>query len=104
MPLAERRQPFDHPNWLFEVKYDGFRALAYMERGAVRLVSRKGNTYKSFPTLCQALGAWIDTRERGATKCDDFRDLSRAPAAPPASGPKPIKTALRCGAPPVRCP
>src|ERR1017187_2582548 len=48
--------------------------------------------------------AWIDTRERGATKCDDFRDLSRAPAAPPASGPKPIKTALRCGAPPVRCP
>src|ERR1039458_4338351 len=42
--------------------------------------------------------------KRGATKCDDFRDLSRAPAAPPASGPKPIKTALRCGAPPVRCP
>src|ERR1035441_6247272 len=35
--------------------------------------------------------------KRGATKCDDFRDLSRAPAAPPASGPKPIKTALRCG-------
>jgi bifunctional non-homologous end joining protein LigD len=59
MPLAERRQPFDHPNWLFEVKYDGFRALAYLERGAVRLVSRKGNTYKSFPTLCQALGAWM---------------------------------------------
>src|ERR1039457_4295792 len=43
-------------------------------------------------------------QQRGATKCDDFRDLSRAPAAPPASGPKPIKTALRCGAPPVRCP
>src|ERR1035438_1974049 len=31
----------------------------------------------------------LPTREMGATKCDDFRDLSRAPAAPPASGPKP---------------
>jgi bifunctional non-homologous end joining protein LigD len=48
MPLAERRQPFDHPDWLFEVKYDGFR-----------LVSRKGNTYKSFPALCQSLGVCL---------------------------------------------
>jgi ATP-dependent DNA ligase len=30
MPLEQRRQPFDHPDWLFEVKYDGFRALAYL--------------------------------------------------------------------------
>ena len=52
-----------------------------------------------FPQICAPLYS-----KRGATKCDDFRDLSRAPAAPPASGPKPIKTALRCGAPPVRCP
>jgi len=47
MPLAERPQPFDHPDWLFELKYDGFRALAYLERGTVRLDSRKGNMYKS---------------------------------------------------------
>ena len=59
MPLAERRQPFDHPDWLFEVKYDGFRALAYLEDGPVRLVSRKGNTYKSFPALCQSLGVCL---------------------------------------------
>jgi len=44
MPLAERRQPFDYPDWLFEVKCDGFRALAYLEDGAMRLVSRKGDT------------------------------------------------------------
>jgi len=28
MPLAQLREPFDHPDWLFAVKYDGFRALA----------------------------------------------------------------------------
>lgn len=52
MPLAVLREPFDHPDWLFEIKYDGFRALAYIEHGSVRLVSRKGNVYKSFDNLC----------------------------------------------------
>jgi bifunctional non-homologous end joining protein LigD len=47
------------PDWLFEVKYDGFRTLAYLERGTVRLVSRKENLYKSFPALCQSLGACL---------------------------------------------
>jgi len=28
MPLLKRRLPFDHPDWLFQLKYDGFRALA----------------------------------------------------------------------------
>jgi bifunctional non-homologous end joining protein LigD len=57
MPLAQLQEPFDHPEWLYEVKYDGFRALAYLESGTARLVSRKGNTYKSFPALCEALRA-----------------------------------------------
>jgi len=24
-------EPFDHPDWIFEVKHDGFRAVAYIE-------------------------------------------------------------------------
>ena len=28
MPLASVRAPFDHSDWIFELKYDGFRALA----------------------------------------------------------------------------
>ena len=28
MPLSRRPRPFNHPEWLFELKYDGFRALA----------------------------------------------------------------------------
>jgi ATP-dependent DNA ligase len=28
MPLSRRAKPFNHPEGLFELKYDGFRALA----------------------------------------------------------------------------
>ena len=63
MPLAVLGQPFDHPDWLYEVKYDGFRALAYIEDGRTRLVSRKANTYKSFPGLCSAIADSLAVRE-----------------------------------------
>jgi ATP-dependent DNA ligase len=33
MPLARLPESFDHPDWIFEMKYDGFRALAYVEHG-----------------------------------------------------------------------
>jgi bifunctional non-homologous end joining protein LigD len=33
-------QPFDRPGWLFEVKWDGYRAIAEIEGGRVRLYSR----------------------------------------------------------------
>jgi bifunctional non-homologous end joining protein LigD len=36
-------KPFDDPNWLFEVKWDGYRAVAFIESGSVRLVSRNQN-------------------------------------------------------------
>ena len=35
--------PFDDPRWLFEVKWDGYRALAVIEQDGVTLTSRKGN-------------------------------------------------------------
>src|ERR1043166_8539902 len=57
MPLARLHAPFDHSDWLFELKYDGFRAFAYVEADAVRLVSRRGNVYKSFRDLCARVAA-----------------------------------------------
>src|SRR5437763_10768007 len=59
MPLARLPQPFDHPDWIFEIKYDGFRALAYMESEKVRLVSRNGNTFKSFADLCATISGCL---------------------------------------------
>jgi bifunctional non-homologous end joining protein LigD len=53
--LARSLAAFNDPDWLFELKHDGFRSLAYVEDGHCRLVSRRRNTYKSFEVLREAL-------------------------------------------------
>ena len=54
MPLIQFPAPFDDPDSLYEVKFDGFRALAYVEDGRCELVSRKGHVYRRFAELCQS--------------------------------------------------
>jgi bifunctional non-homologous end joining protein LigD len=45
-------KPFDDPNWLFEIKWDGYRAVAFIDEGSLRLVSRtQNNLTKQFPEL-----------------------------------------------------
>ena len=39
MCLIQFSTPFDDPDFLYEVKFDGFRALAYVEDGHCELVS-----------------------------------------------------------------
>ncbi len=34
------KEPFDHPEWLFEVKWDGYRAIAEIQDGKVSLYTR----------------------------------------------------------------
>lgn len=36
-------EPFDNPAWLFEIKWDGYRAIAFIEDSSIRLVSRNHN-------------------------------------------------------------
>lgn len=43
MLAAVAEKAFDDPNWTFEVKWDGYRAVAFIENGAVKLVSRNQN-------------------------------------------------------------
>lgn len=38
-------QPFDRPGWLFEVKWDGYRIIAYIHHHQVKLLSRKNQNY-----------------------------------------------------------
>ncbi len=49
-------KPFNDPDYIFELKHDGFRALAYVEEGKCRLISRNGNLFKSFESLKTSLG------------------------------------------------
>ena len=45
-------QPFDNPEWLFEIKWDGYRAVSFIQDGKVRLVSRNQNDLTGeFPEL-----------------------------------------------------
>jgi bifunctional non-homologous end joining protein LigD len=43
MLATSDEKPFDSPDWLFEIKWDGYRAIAFIEDGKVRLVSRNQN-------------------------------------------------------------
>jgi bifunctional non-homologous end joining protein LigD len=50
--------PKDPDNWIFEIKFDGYRMLARVQRGRVRLVTRNGNDWtRKLPQLVQSLQA-----------------------------------------------
>lgn len=56
MPLGRKPRPFDDPAYLFELKYDGFRALAVVEYGHCVLYSRNGHPFASFADLATRIG------------------------------------------------
>jgi bifunctional non-homologous end joining protein LigD len=52
-PVAEA---FDRPGWLFEVKWDGYRAVAEVESGKVALYSRNHNSFnRRFAPIVESL-------------------------------------------------
>jgi len=54
--------PFDDPKWLFEIKWDGYRAIAFLDGGAVRLVSRNQNDLTAaYPDL-GSIGNYVKAR------------------------------------------
>ena len=60
-------KPFDDSNWLFEIKWDGYRAVSFIENGAVRLVSRNQNDLtprypelRELPKFIKAQNAILD--------------------------------------------
>jgi bifunctional non-homologous end joining protein LigD len=57
MRLRSIKEPFDNPDYLFELKHDGFRAIAYIDRGDCRLVSRnlKALPFKSLRASLAAI-------------------------------------------------
>jgi len=85
MPLLRRAAPFDDPDWIFELKYDGFRALTVVENGRAQLLSRNGHPFASFAELGSLIATSLPNVQRavldGEIVCVDdsgrpqFRDL-----------------------------
>ena len=49
-------EAFDNEEWIFETKYDGYRALAQIKGDAIKLISRNGISFNSkYPDLVEAL-------------------------------------------------
>jgi bifunctional non-homologous end joining protein LigD len=61
--LTPRAEPFDHPDWLFEPKYDGFRGLFYVTRKGCHIRSKRGNHLKRFDELCHWVRDELPVRE-----------------------------------------
>src|SRR5215831_6352923 len=89
--LTSRKEPFDDPKWLFELKYDGFRALYHLEQGRSRFISRRGNVFDRFAALCEQVAAELGVGEvildgemiaADKTGRPQFYDLLRRPGAP----------------------
>jgi bifunctional non-homologous end joining protein LigD len=55
------KEPFDDPKWVYEVKWDGYRLLAYKRGGKLQLISRNGiDVSKKYPVICKALSGIPD--------------------------------------------
>src|SRR5262245_52487747 len=54
LPLVRVAEPFDHDQFVYELKHDGFRALAFIRGHQCELVSRRGHVYK-FHQLAEEL-------------------------------------------------
>jgi bifunctional non-homologous end joining protein LigD len=97
MLLGEVPRPFDEPRWTAELKYDGYRVLAGIEKAGVRLKSRNGaDATKWYPEL-QSIGALPSGTVLDGEVCvlddigrSDFMRLqarSRRRGRPPGSDP-----------------
>ena len=54
--LAKLVKAIPEGDWLYEMKYDGYRILAFVEGNSVRLITRKGNDItKRFFTIASSL-------------------------------------------------
>src|SRR5438552_9049345 len=56
LPSAAKAPP-SGPDWLHEIKHDGFRILARRDSAGVRLITRAGNEFSHrFPFMAMAVG------------------------------------------------
>nr|WP_294933015.1 non-homologous end-joining DNA ligase [uncultured Flavobacterium sp.] len=52
-------EPFDDPDWIYEIKWDGYRAVSYINKGSVSISSRNNKSFegKYYP-IASVMGKW----------------------------------------------
>ena len=56
MLAKESTKSFSDKDWLYEIKWDGYRAIAELNNGEVKLYSRNGNSFvAAYPQIFEAL-------------------------------------------------
>jgi len=59
MLASASKKPFDHADWVYEVEWNGYRTIAYLNNGKVELKSKEKNSLdKKFFPLHEALKEW----------------------------------------------
>jgi bifunctional non-homologous end joining protein LigD len=51
-------EPFDDPDWLYEVKWDGYRAIAHIDKKGAELISRNNIPFDKFYPINKILKDW----------------------------------------------
>jgi bifunctional non-homologous end joining protein LigD len=52
-------KPVEEEGWLYEIKWDGYRALAHINKGVVNIKSRNNKSFnEKFYPVCDALKKW----------------------------------------------
>jgi bifunctional non-homologous end joining protein LigD len=88
MLLGRAKELFDDPDWAYEPKWDGFRVLATVRDGSVRLISRNGHSFtnlfwpipdalRGFPTSILLDGEVIAIKDKGQPDFDALQQRLR---------------------------
>jgi len=51
-------EPFDDPDWVYEVKWDGYRAIAHVDKKGVQLISRNNIPFDKYYPIIDLLKTW----------------------------------------------
>lgn len=55
-------RPFDDPQWLYEIKWDGYRAITFLDGASTRLVSRNQNDLTAAYPELHSIGDHVKAR------------------------------------------
>lgn len=60
--VKDLKLAFDHPDWIFEPKHDGYRALLHIDYNHAWFVSRNDNVMTKFSVLAEKIRREFDVR------------------------------------------